>query len=168
VVLLLLTEKPLNVCVFPGTFVTAICVADAKLLVVVVHSLNMLMSADTHVPVAVKPTPVMLFPTPFPVTMKAWIGTCVDPAQTLAAGKGFPDTVVIAFASKLHPRKKRANGKRGFNHRVFPRLASNCTFRMLFITILQSDMPLQITLLPPAEGGLRLLRFEAASCFPSS
>jgi hypothetical protein len=145
VVLLLLTEKPLNVCVFPGTFVTAICVGDVKLLVVVVHSLNMLMSADTHVPVPVKPTPVMLFPIPFPVTLKLWIGTCVDPAQTFAAGTGFTARVVIAFASKFHPRNKRANGKKGFNHRVFPRLASNCAFRMLFITILQSDMRLQIT-----------------------
>src|SRR5262249_37077697 len=79
----------------------------------------------------------MLFPTPFPVTRKLWIGTWVDPAQTLAAGTGFPDTVVIAFASKFHPRNKRASGKKGFNHRG---LASICAFRLLFTTIFQSKV----------------------------
>ena len=126
---MVLIEKPLNVCVFvPGTFVTAICVGDVKVLPVVVQSLKALMSADTHVPFAVKPTAVMLFPTPFPVTEKPWIGTWAEPAQTLAAGTGFPATVVIAFASKLHPMNKRASGRKGLNHRVFPRLAAICAF----------------------------------------
>ena len=98
------------------------------MLLVVVHNRKLLISAGTHVPVAVKPTAVILFPTPFPVTTKLWIGTWADPAQTLAAGTGFPDTVVIAFASKLHPRNKTASGKRGLNHRIFHRLAAICAF----------------------------------------
>ena len=117
---MVLTEKPLNVCVFvPGTFVTAICVGDVKVLPVVVQSLKVLMSAEAHVPFAVKPTAVMLFPRPFPVAEKLWIGTCVEPAQTLAAGTGFPVIVVIAFASKLHPTKNRVSAKKGFNLLLF-------------------------------------------------
>lgn len=126
---MVLTEKPLNVCVFvPGTFVTAICVGDVKVLPAVVQSLKVLMSADTHVPLAVKPTAVMLFPRPFPVAKKLWIGTCVEPAQTLAAGTGFPEMVVTAFVSKLHPRSNKASGKKGFSNRVFPRRASIFAF----------------------------------------
>jgi hypothetical protein len=129
VVLLLLTAKPLNVCVFvPGEFVAAICVGDVKVLLVVVHNRKVLMSADTHVPVAVKPTSVILFPVPFPVTKKLWIGTWAEPAQTLAAGTGFPPSMVIAFAWKLHPMNKRASGKKGFNHRPFALQPSLCAF----------------------------------------
>jgi hypothetical protein len=130
VVFLVFMIKPLNVCeLVPGTFVTAICVGDVKALVVVVHSLKVLMSADTHVPLAVKLTHVTLFALPFPVMEKLWIGAFTEPAQTLAAPTGFAENVRLeAFASKFHPTNKRASGKKGFNHRVFHRLPSICAF----------------------------------------